>query len=47
MQGNLYDPHLHLFLDDEALQDYPGFARMVQRPERVQVDPVLRPERPW
>ncbi len=47
MQGNLHDPHLHLFLDDEELQDYPEFVRKVQRPERVQVDPVLRPERPW
>ena len=47
MQHSLHDPGLHLFLDDEELQDYPGFARMVQRPERVQVDPVLRPERSW
>ncbi len=30
----LYDPHLHLYLDDEEVQDYPGFRRIVQQPER-------------
>ena len=47
MDGSLYDPGLHLFLDDEEIQDQPGFVRKVQRPERAQIEPVLRPERPW
>ena len=47
MDGSLYDPGLHLFLDDEEIQDYPGFVRKVQRPARAQIEPVLRPEYPW
>ena len=48
MQGNdLYDPGLHLFLDDEEVQDHPGFTRKVQRPQRVQEHPVLVVDRPW
>jgi hypothetical protein len=44
---NLHDPGLHLFVDDAELQDHPGFVRKVQRPTRVQPEPVLRPETPW
>ena len=29
--GNLYDPNLHLFLDDAEVQDHPGFVRKVQQ----------------
>ena len=48
MKGNnLYDPGLHLFLDDVEVQDHPGFVRKVQRPERIQTEPVLKPDRPW
>ena len=48
MQGNdLYDPGLRLFLDDEEVQDRPGFVRRVQQPQRVQLEPVLKPDRPW
>jgi hypothetical protein len=48
MRGNnLYDPGLHLFVDDEEVQDHPGFVRKVQRPQRVQAEPVLRPDRSW
>ena len=43
----LYDPGLHLFLDDEEVQDHPGFVRRVQQPQRLQAQPVLRPDRPW
>ena len=47
MFGNdLYDPGLHLFLDDEEVQDHPDFTRKVQHPQRLQ-DPVLEPDRPW
>ena len=47
MFGNdLYDHGLHLFLDDEEVQDHPGFTRKVQHPQRLQ-DPVLEPDRPW
>ena len=46
MFGNdLYDPGLHLFLDDEEVQDHPGFTRKVQHPQRVQEQPVLEPDR--
>ena len=45
--GNLYDPGLHLFLDDIEVQDHPGFVRKVQQPERVGSGPVLSPDRPW
>ncbi len=45
--NNLYDLGLHLFLDDVEVQDHPGFVRKVQRPERVQAEPVLKPDRPW
>ena len=44
---NLYDSGLHLFVDDSEVQDHPGFMRKVQRPTRVQPEPVLQPERPW
>ena len=47
MFGNyLYDPGLHLFLDDDEVQDHPDFTRKVQHPQRLQ-DPVLEPDRPW
>ena len=45
--GNLYDPGLHLFLDDAEVQDHPGFVRKVQQAERVAGGPVLSPDRPW
>ena len=45
--NNLYDPGLHLFVDNEGVQDHPGFQRKVQRPQPVQAGPVLRPDRPW
>ena len=45
--NNLYDPGLHLFVDDEGVQDHPGFHRKVQRPQPVQQEPVLRADRPW
>ncbi len=43
----LYDPGLHLFFDDETIQDHPGFVRKVQQPQRLQAQPVLRPDRSW
>jgi len=45
--NNLYDPGLHLFVDNEGVQDHPGFQRKVQRPQPVQDEPVLRSDRPW
>ena len=45
--NGLYDPGLHLFVDDAEVQDHPGFLRKVQRPARIQMEPVLKPERPW
>ena len=46
-RSGFYDPGLHLFVDDAEVQDHPGFLRKVQRPARVQTEPVLGPERPW
>ena len=43
----LYDPGLHLFLDDDEVQDHPGFTRKIQKPKRIRREPVLRPDRPW
>lgn len=43
----LHDPGLHLFLDDDEVQDRPGFSRVVQNPTRIRRDPVLVPDRPW
>ena len=45
-ENELYDPGAHLFLDDEEVQDHPGFTRKVQRPER-HPEPVLEGDRPW
>ena len=44
--NELYDPGLHLFIDDADVQDHPGFTRMVQRPDRLP-EPVLRGDQPW
>ena len=46
-RDQLYDPGLHLFLDDEEVQDHPGFIRKIQNPRRIRTEPVLRPDRPW
>ncbi len=45
--GNLYDPGLHLFVDDAEIQDHPGFVRKVQQAARMRPEPVLRADRPW
>ncbi len=47
MTDNHYDPGLHLFVDDAEVQDHPGFTRQVQQPARVQLEPVVRTDRPW
>ena len=47
MTDNHYDPGLHLFVDDDEVQDHPGFTRQVQQPARVQLEPVVRTDRPW
>ena len=46
MSESLYDPGLHLFVDDDEVQDHPGFTRQVQQPNRLP-EPVLRGDRPW
>ena len=46
-RDQLYDAGLHLFLDDEEVQDHPGFVRKIQSPRRIRTEPVLRPDRPW
>ena len=47
MTDNHWDPGLHLFVDDAEVQDHPGFTRLVLQPARVQLDPVVRSDRPW
>ena len=47
MTDNHYDPGLHLFVDDDEVQDHPGFTRQVQQPARLQLEPVVRSDRPW
>ena len=47
MISNLYDPGLHLFVDDAEVQDHPGFVRRVQQAARAQTEPVLLADRPW
>ena len=42
----LYDKGLHLFVDDDEVQDHPGFTRRVQHPTRLP-EPVLRGDMPW
>jgi len=44
--NDLYDPGLHLFVDDAELQDYPGFTRKIQQPRRHH-EPVLLPDMTW
>ena len=43
----MHDPHLHLLVDDAEVLGRRGLTRLVERPQRVTPDPVLRPERSW
>lgn len=43
----MHDFNLHLLVDDAEVQGRAGLTRMMERPQRVTIGPVLRPERPW
>ena len=43
----MHDSHLHLLVDDAEVLGRTGLTRLIERPQRVTPDPVLRPERPW
>ncbi|MBM3187187.1 MAG: hypothetical protein FJZ90_00505 [Chloroflexi bacterium] len=43
----MYDPKLHLFLDNREIQDCWGFKRVLNQASRYQRDPIMLPEYPW
>ena len=43
----MYDPDLHLLVDDEEIDARWHLRRVLARPERRTHDPIIRPDRPW
>lgn len=43
----IYPPQPHLLLDDLYVQQIKGLKRVVQRPQRISDQPLLRAQRPW
>lgn len=43
----MYDPNLHLFVDNAEIQEHWGFKRILNTAARYQAEPVLAPDRPW
>ena len=43
----MYDPGVHLFLDDEEVQYRSGVERVLGRPLRHPANPLIRPDQPW
>ena len=43
----MYDPDLHLLVDDEEIDARWHLRRVLARPERRTHDPVIRADRPW
>ncbi len=43
----MYNPHLHLLIDDHEVLYRAGLTRFVEQPQRVSLEPVLKPEMPW
>ena len=43
----MHDPHLRLFIDDHEIAYRRGLTRFIERPHRVQPDPVLTADHPW
>ncbi|MDE2868365.1 MAG: hypothetical protein OXN91_06960, partial [Chloroflexota bacterium] len=43
----MYDPHLHLLIDDHEVLYRSGLTRFVEQPQRVAREPVLEAEMPW
>ena len=43
----MYDPHLHLLIDDHEVLYRSRLTRFVEQPQRVSLEPVLKPEKSW
>ena len=43
----MYDPHLHLLIDDTEIEYRHGLTRFIEQPVRLSPDPVLQPREPW
>ncbi len=43
----MFDPHLHLLIDDDEIAYRRDLTRFVEQPQRLALEPVLKPERPW
>ncbi|MBM4435771.1 MAG: hypothetical protein FJ029_00755 [Actinobacteria bacterium] len=43
----MYDPNLHLLVDDDEIDARWNLRRVLARPAQRTEDPVLRPDRPW
>ena len=43
----MHNPHLHLLIDDHEIAYRRGLTRFIERPHRVQSDPVLTADHPW
>ena len=43
----MYDPHLHLMIDDRELEYRHDLIRVIERPVRLSSEPVLTPQRTW
>ncbi|MYD95689.1 MAG: hypothetical protein F4Y02_18845, partial [Chloroflexi bacterium] len=43
----MYDPHLHLLVDDHEVLYRSGLTRFVEQPQRVSLEPVLTADVPW
>ena len=43
----MHDPHLRLFIDDHEIAYRRGLTRFIERPHRVQPNPVLTADHPW
>ena len=43
----MFDPHLHLLIDDHEVLYRSRLTRFVEQPQRVSLEPVLKPEMSW
>lgn len=43
----MYDPNLHLLVDDDELLGRRGLTHLIEQPQRITPDPILRAQRSW
>ena len=43
----MYDPHLHLFVDDAEVDASRNVTPTIGRPERRSHDPIMTADQPW